>query len=304
MVGMIHLSREPFRQSCNFLFLKEMKRLFIFSFFILLELTAESVKAGGRLKLATTTSTANSGLIDHLNPVFEKQTGIRVDVISVGTGKALRLGKNGDVDVVLVHARSAEDRFVQAGFGVNRRDVMYNNFIIVGPASDPAGIRGFTRAKESLRRIFTRKALWFSRGDESGTNKKEMILWKQAGISPSGDWYRALGQGQGRTLIAADEKEAYTLSDRGTFIALSSKNRIDLEILTQGDPQLFNPYGVIAVNPERHPHVRYREAMQYIEFLTSANGQELIGRFLLNGEILFHPFPETGTISPGKSLTD
>ena len=281
-----------------------MKWLFLFSIFILLGLNAETVKAGERLKLATTTSTANSGLIDHLNPVFEKQTGIRVDIISVGTGKALRLGKNGDVDVVLVHARSAEDRFVEEGFGINRRDVMYNNFIIVGPASDPAGIRGFTRARESLRRIFAMKSLWFSRGDASGTNKKEMILWKLAGISPVGDWYRALGQGQGRTLIAADEKEAYTLSDRGTFIALSAKNRIDLEILTQGDPQLFNPYGVIAVNPERHPHVRYREAIKYIEFLTSAHGQELIGRFLLNGEILFHPFPETGTISPDKSLTD
>ena len=267
-----------------------MKKIF-FLLLILFGLVAGTSKASQRLKLATTTSTVNSGLMGYLNSVFENLTGIRVDVISVGTGKALFLAKHGDVDVVLVHALSAEERFVEAGYGVNRREVMYNDFVIVGPSSDPAGVRGSNIVGESLRRISTKKALWFSRGDDSGTHKKELFLWSEVNVVLGGNWYRALGQGQGRTLLAADEKEAYALTDRGTFIVLSAKKRIELEILMEGDPLLFNPYGVIAVNPLRHPHVRYQQAMQYINFLTSPRGKELIGNFRLNGKILFHPFP-------------
>ena len=248
-----------------------------------------SVAAYERLKLATTTSTANSGLLNYLNPVFEEKSGVRVDAIAVGTGKALKLGQNGDVDVMLVHAREAEETFIQEGHGVNRKDVMYNDFIIVGPALDAAGINGMDDVILALRKISEKSSLWFSRGDDSGTHKKEMILWKESAISPSGNWYRGLGQGMGKTLLAADEKRAYTLTDRGTFIALSTEDKIELKILSEGDSRLFNPYGAIAVNPERHPYVKYKLAMKYINFLTSTEGQSLIARFRMKGKILFHP---------------
>jgi len=245
--------------------------------------------AAERLKLATTTSTENSGLLDRLHPAFEKRRGVRVHAIAVGTGKALRLGRNGDVDVVLVHARKAEELFVARGYGVRRRAVMYNDFVIVGPASDPAGVSGVFDAVEALRRIRNSGSLWFSRGDDSGTHRKEMQLWEKAGVGAFGPWYRALGQGMGRTLMAADEKGAYAITDRGTYIALAAKGRISLEIQGPRGKRLHNPYSAIAVNPERHPHVKFGLAVKYIDFLTSAEGQRIIRDFRLMGRPLFYP---------------
>ena len=242
-----------------------------------------------RLKLATTTSTENSGLLKQLHPIFEKKNGVFVHTISVGTGKALRLGENGDVDVVLVHAKKAEDSFMARGYGVHRKSVMYNDFVIVGPASDPAGVMKTIDVSEAMLRIKNKKNLWFSRGDDSGTHKKELQLWKDAGVSLFGSWYRALGQGMGRTLMAADEKSGYTLTDRGTYIALVAKAKISLRIQGPRGKPLHNPYSVIAVNPKRHPHVKFDLAVKYIDFLTSAQGQRIIRDFRLMGKQLFHP---------------
>ena len=236
------------------------------------------VQADGlRLRLATTTSTENTGLLSALNPPFEKMMGIVIDVIPVGTGKALKMGATGDVDVVMVHARSAEEKFVQEGHGVNRRDVMYNDFVIIGPKNDPAGIRGLSNAKEAFKRIAEAQAMFVSRGDESGTHKKELKIWEGAGIKPEGKWYREAGQGMGSVLNMANEKQAYTLSDRGTYLVLSGK--IDLEVLCEGDPELMNPYGIIAVNPEKFSHAQYVYAMAYIGWVTSPEGQKIIREY-------------------------
>ncbi len=240
-----------------------------------------------RLRLATTTSTENSGLLNELVPPFERQTGIKVDVIAVGTGKALALGENGDVDIVLVHARPAEDAFVAAGYGVNRRDVMHNDFVILGPSGDPAGIRGMADAAEALKRIATRQSSFISRGDDSGTHQKEKALWARAGITPSGRWYKEAGQGMGAVITMSDDMQAYTLADRGTY--LSMKDKIALQVLVEGDPELFNPYGIIAVNPDRHPHVNYEAAMRFIAWITSTEGQRIIGGFKREGQLLFFP---------------
>jgi len=241
-----------------------------------------------RLKLATTTSTDNSGLLNVLLPPFEKMFDVRVDVIAVGTGKALTLGKNGDVDVVLVHARSAEDQFVAEGYGVNRRDVMYNDFIILGPSHDPAGVKAMKDAVAALRSISEKKIPFASRGDDSGTHKRERALWKEAEIEPAGDWYMETGQGMGATLQVANEKRAYTISDRGTYLAY--KDKIEMVILVQGDTdKLANPYGVIAVNPAKHPHVNYVNAMALIGWITSVEGQKIIGNYKRFGELLFYP---------------
>jgi ABC-type tungstate transport system, permease component len=202
---------------------------------------------------------------------------IKVDVISVGTGKALELGARGDVDVVLVHAREAEDKFVANGSGVNRRFVMYNDFIIIGPEKDPAKIKGTTDAKEALKKIALAHAPFISRGDDSGTHKKELKIWEKAGIKPQGKWYMEAGQGMGPVLTMANEKQAYALSDRGTYLAYGGK--IGLKILCQGDPVLNNPYGVIAVNPAKFPQVKYVYAMAYIGWLTSTEGQKIIREF-------------------------
>lgn len=239
-----------------------------------------------RIRMATTTSTENSGLLNELLPPFEKMFSVKVDVIAVGTGKALKLGENGDVDVVFVHARKAEDNFVEEGFGVNRRDVMYNDFVIVGPEDDPAFIRG-NDGVEALTKIFYNKSFFVSRGDESGTHKKEKELWKIKDIEPEGKWYLETGQGMGATLQLADEKQAYTLIDRGTYIAY--KDKVNLVILCEGDKRLFNPYGIIAVNPKRHPHTNYIHAMALIGWVTSPEGQEIIGDFKKGGKVLFHP---------------
>jgi len=242
-----------------------------------------------RLRLATTTSTEDTGILPVLNAPFEKMMNIKVDVISVGTGKALELGARGDVDVVLVHAREAEDKFVANGSGINRRDVMYNDFIIIGPGKDPAKIKGMTDAQEALKKIALTQAPFISRGDDSGTNKKELKLWEKAGIKPEGKWYFEAGQGMGPVLTMANEKQAYTLSDRGTYLAYRGK--IELKILSEGDPILNNPYGVIAVNPAKFPHVKYIYAMAYIGWLTSPECQKIIREFGKDkfGQPLFIP---------------
>ena len=245
------------------------------------------LNAQTRIKLATTTSTEDSGLLDVLLPPFEKEHGVRVDVIAVGTGKALKIAENGDVDVVLVHARSLEDRFVESGFGVNRKDVMYNDFVIVGPKEYGAGIAGLKDAAEGVARIASRRMPFISRGDESGTHHKEKALWAKAKISPSGAWYHEAGQGMGATIRIADEKRAYCLVDRSTFLAL--KQKINLLILVEEDPILYNPYGIIAVNPNKWPHVQYDLTMALIKWITSPEGQRIIAAYTRNGETLFKP---------------
>jgi tungstate transport system substrate-binding protein len=241
----------------------------------------------GRLRLATTTSTENSGLLYALLPPFEGKFNLKVDVIPVGTGQALKLGENGDVDVVLVHARQAEEEFIRRKFGVNRRDVMYNDFVIIGPANDLAEIKQSKTAKEAFKRIALSKVSFISRADNSGTHKKETTIWEKVGIKPSGRWYLEAGKGMGEVLTMANEKRAYTLTDRGTYLAYSGK--IDLPILFEGDPLLYNPYGIIAVNPARHPHVKYIPAMALIGWVTSPVGQKIIGQYKKFGEVLFHP---------------
>lgn len=247
----------------------------------------ENAQATPELKLATTTSTDNSGLLEVLLPAFKKETGIDVKVIAVGTGKALKHGEAGDVDAILVHARKAEDRFVAEGYGVNRRGVMHNDFVILGPPRDPAGIKGIKDASAALARISSTMSPFVSRGDESGTHKREMELWKSAGISPDGRWYMPIGQGMGAVLIMTEEKEGYALADRGTYLAYKGKLRLD--VLVAGDPRLFNPYGIIAVNPARHSHVNHREAMAFLDWLTSPAAQKLIADFTVDGERLFEP---------------
>jgi len=239
------------------------------------------------LRLATTTSTDNSGLLGKLNPPFETKNNIRVDVIAVGTGKALRLAENGDVDLVLVHAPDAELAFVDSGFGVKRWPVMHNDFLILGSENDPVGIAQANSVTDALRRISLNNSDFVSRGDDSGTHKKEMSLWRNAGISPEGNWYISTGQGMGAVLRIADDKNAYTLCDRGTYLALKQKLR--LVPLYQGATTLFNPYHVIAVNPAKHAHVQQALARRYIEFLTGSVGQKIIADFTVDGEILFYP---------------
>jgi tungstate transport system substrate-binding protein len=238
-----------------------------------------------RLRMSTTTSTENSGLLAVLLPPFEKKSGCKVDVIAVGTGKSLKLGETGDVDVVFVHARNLEDKFVAEGFGVNRRDVMYNDFVILGPSNDPAAIRGAGSAAEALKKIAASRSRFISRGDESGTHQKEKELWHSAGIVPKGKWYLQAGQGMGEVIQMATQLRAYALADRGTYIAYRKKT--GLAVLHEGDPGLRNPYGIIAVNPSRHPHVKYGLAMKFIEFLAGEEGRRIIANFRVDGEPLF-----------------
>ena len=231
-----------------------------------------------RLILATTTSTQDSGLLDSILPEFETRTNIKVDVIAVGTGQALKLGEDGNADVLLVHAPSKEDAFMQAGHGVRRESVMYNDFVIIGPASDPAGIRGLTTAVEAFAAIAQSQAPFISRGDESGTHTKEMKIWEVAGIMPGGGWYISTGQGMGAVLIMTEEEQAYTLSDRATYLVHTLEG-IDLEILVEDDPLLFNPYSVIAVDPDKGSHIQADLAQAFIDWLISVPTQEMIGQF-------------------------
>jgi tungstate transport system substrate-binding protein len=256
---------------------------------------AGPAQAGERfITLASTTSTANSGLFDHLLPQFTAATGIQVRVVAVGTGAALRLGERGDADMVLVHARGAEDAFMAAGFGSLRRDVMYNDFIIVGPVGDPAAVGGTGDAPAALARIAMSCSPFVSRGDDSGTHKAELRLWEVAWAAAGGapdsavdSWYREAGAGMGATLNTAQAMAAYTLADRGTW--LSFANRGDLAVMVEGDGRLFNPYGVMLVNPARHPHVKAADATAFIDWLTGAPGQAAIAAFHLGGQQLFVP---------------
>lgn len=242
------------------------------------------------ITVASTTSTQNSGLFDYLLPLFTRETGIDVHVVAVGTGAAIRLAREGNADVLLVHHKPSEEKFVRDGFGVKRYDLMYNDFVLIGPAGDPAGIAGAASAAEALKRIAEAKAPFVSRGDDSGTHKKERGLWKQAGIDVNGrdmPWYRETGSGMGATLNVASAMNAYTLSDRGTWISFANKG--DLKLLFAGDPALFNQYGVILVNPAKFPHVKARDGQRFIDWLLSAAGQKAIAAFRVHGEQLFIP---------------
>jgi tungstate transport system substrate-binding protein len=239
------------------------------------------------IKLSTTTSTENSGLLQYLLPAFEAKTNTKVHVISVGTGKALEMAKNGDVDVTLVHVRPSEDKFVAEGHGVNRRDVMYNDFIIVGPLSDPAGIKGSRDVLQALKKITDSKAKFISRGDNSGTDQMEKAYWQQAGTKPEGSAYVSAGLGMGEVLNMAAEMQAYTLKDHATYGAYRAKTGLAVKV--EGDPKMFNPYGIIAVNPDRHKSVSYKGAMQLIEWITSDEGQKKIASFKVDGQQLFFP---------------
>ena len=250
-------------------------------------ITAQATANESLLRLATTTSTANSGLLDYLLPKFTAESAIEVHLIAVGTGKALRLGQEGDVDIVLVHARAAEDAFIEGGYGVDRADVMYNDFIIVGPESDPAGAASSDSVAEVLRRVYDSEQPFISRGDDSGTHKRELILWQSAGKTPAGSWYREVGQGMGKTLQIANEVDGYTMTDRGTWLAYQSK--LDIQLLFEDDPPLFNPYGIIAVNPELHADVNYAGAIELIKWIVSPKVQKMIGEFKIRGQQLFVP---------------
>jgi tungstate transport system substrate-binding protein len=248
--------------------------------------------AGENLALTTTTSTYDTGLLDAVHPGFEDLYGVTVDAVAQGTGAALESARNGDSDVVMVHARGLEDEFLHNGYGVNRRDLMFNDFVIVGPESDPAGIQGMGLATEALTTIDESEATFVSRGDNSGTHTKERNLWEAAGTEPRGEWYQETGTGMGEALNIANQQDAYTLSDRGTFI--SQRSEIDLVILVQGPIEggpeiLANPYGIIAVNPGVHDDPNYKVAMAYIGWITSPSAQDAISNYEVDGEQLFYP---------------
>ncbi|MFL7867907.1 MAG: substrate-binding domain-containing protein [Anaerolineales bacterium] len=256
---------------------------------------ASSEAPADAITLATTTSTYDSGLLDAILPVFEQESGITVEVVAVGTGQALALGEQGDADVLLVHARAREDAFMEAGDGTRREDVMYNDFVIVGPEDDPAGITGMESAADALTAIAAAEATFVSRGDDSGTHTKELSIWESAGIEPSGDWYQAIGQGMGATLTFANEEQAYTLSDRATYLARTLEDDgFELKILVEGDPILFNPYGVMAVNPDKNDLINAEGANAFIDWIISVPTQELIAEFGVDkfGSPLFTPDSE------------
>lgn len=248
---------------------------------------AASAQAQQIIRLSTTTSTENSGLLAYLLPAFEARTNSKVHVISVGTGKALELSKNGDVDVTLVHARAAEDKFVADGWGVDRRDVMYNDFIVVGPNADPSGVKGGKDVLTAFRKLATGPARFISRGDNSGTDIMEKAYWKQAGAQPAGAQYVSAGLGMGEVLNMAAEMNAYTLTDRATYGAYQAKT--GLAVMVEGDQRMFNPYGIMATNPAKHAGVNYKGARQLIDWITSAEGQAKIAQFRPGGQQLFFP---------------
>jgi tungstate transport system substrate-binding protein len=242
------------------------------------------------ITIASTTSTEQSGLFRHILPIFTRETGITVRVVALGTGQALDVGRRGDADVVFVHDRVAEERFVAEGFGGPRRHVMFNDFVLVGPASDPARIAGLRDTNEALRRIAAARAGFVSRGDRSGTHAAELRLWRLAGVDPvagRGQWYREVGQGMGPALNTAAAQNAYILADRGTW--LSFRNRQELRVLVEGDSRLFNQYGVMLVNPQRHPHVRAADGQRFIDWILSPAGHQAIASYRVNGEQLFFP---------------
>ncbi|MBC7104392.1 MAG: substrate-binding domain-containing protein [Firmicutes bacterium] len=252
---------------------------------------------GRDVVLATTTSTVDSGLLDVLVPEFERQTGYRVKTIAVGTGQALAMGERGEADVLLVHAPEAEKKLVDAGIGINYRLVMHNDFIVVGPPEDPAGIKGLRSTPAAFRQIAARGALFVSRGDESGTHKKEQEIWKEAGVEPAGGWYQQSGQGMGATLLMASEKKAYTLTDRATYLA--QKQNVDLDVMVEGDRSLLNIYHVMQVNPAKFAKVNAKGAEAFVEFMVAPETQKLIGDFGRDkfGQPLF--FPDAGKTMEG-----
>lgn len=240
--------------------------------------------------LASTTSTENSGLFEFILPAFTEKTGIQVRVVAVGTGQAIRLASNGDADVLLVHHLASEDAFVAQGLGVKRYSVMHNDFVLIGPASDPAGVSGGSDVLQAMQAVARTGALFASRGDDSGTHKKELGLWAEAGVDPlanSVSWYRETGSGMGATLNTASAMNAHVLSDRATWASFGNKG--DLKILVEGDARLFNPYGVILVNPQRFPHTRATEGQAFIDWLVSPAGQALIGAYRIDGAPVFFP---------------
>lgn len=248
------------------------------------------------LTLASTTSTNDSGLFASILPKFEADTGVQVRVVAVGTGQALELGRRGDADALLVHDRAAEDAFLAEGHALLRRDVMYNDFVIVGPSADPGGIRGMASASGALAQLAARKASFVSRGDDSGTHKAELRLWQAAGVAPratGAGWYRELGSGMGATLNVAAELPAYTLADRATWLAFKTPRQ--LVILVEGDPVLRNPYGVLVVNPALHPHVKVALATQLADWLTGPKGHAAIEAFTIDGKPVFFPLPPAET---------
>ncbi|MDA8100903.1 MAG: substrate-binding domain-containing protein [Nitrospiraceae bacterium] len=267
-----------------------LKRI-VLSALTLILIAAAVATAETRIRMASTTSTQNSGLFEYLLPIFEKKTGIRIDVVAVGTGAAIEIGKRGDADLVFVHAREQELKAVEEGFFVNRHDVMYNDFVIIGPPADPARVKGMRSAADALKAIAASGAPFVSRGDKSGTHTKELSLWKKAGIEPAGQkWYLEVGQGMEKTQRVADEKRAYTLTDRGTWLATKDKDKLDLALLLEGDPALFNQYGVMAVNPEKSKGVKYKEAMEFVNWIISKEGQDAVAAFKdKNGNPLFIP---------------
>ena len=240
------------------------------------------------ITVASTTSTEDSGLFKHILPLFTAKTGVEVRVVAKGTGQAIDQAKRGDADVLFVHHKASEEAFVAEGFGVQRFPVMYNDFVLIGPKADPAGVKGGKDINAALRKIAAAQAPFASRGDDSGTNKTELGLWKAAGVEPkSGGWYKALGQGMGPTLNTAAAMNAYTLADRGTW--LSFKNRGELEVVVEGDKRLFNQYGVMLVNPAKFPHIKKAEGQAFIDWLRSAEGQGAIAGYTIGGEPLFFP---------------
>ena len=245
------------------------------------------------LILATTTSTYDSGLLDVLLPPFEERYNVRVKVISVGTGAAIRMGEAGDADIILIHHREGEDKFVAEGYGTDRFDMMFNDFIIAGPEDDPAGIRGKEDVTRALEKIAEARASFVSRGDDSGTHRRELSLWEAAGITPEDEWYFETGDGMGATLRVANEKEAYLLVDRGTFLAHKGRGDIALAVMVEKDERLLNPYGILPVCPRRHPHVNYELAMNLVRYFQSEEGREIIRTFGIEkfGEPLFIPYP-------------
>jgi tungstate transport system substrate-binding protein len=253
--------------------------------------SAAAVSAETRIRMASTTSTQNSGLFDYLLPIFEKKTGTKIDVVAVGTGASIEIGKRGDADIVFVHAKELELKAVEEGFFVNRHDVMYNDFVVIGPTNDPAKIKGIKSATEAFKKIAESSSSFVSRGDKSGTNTKELSLWKKTGIEPAGQkWYLEVGQGMEKTQRIADEKRAYTLTDRGTWLATKDKDKLDMIVVLEGDSTLFNQYGVMAVNPEKIKTVKFKEAMEFVNWIVSKEGQDAVAAFKdKNGTALFVP---------------
>ncbi len=242
-----------------------------------------------RILCASTTSAQNSGIFDYLLPEFEKDSGIKVDVVALGTGAAIEIGKRGDADLILVHAKELELKAVEEGYFVDRQDVMYNDFVIIGDHSDPAAIKEAKKATEAFAKIAEKSASFISRGDKSGTHTKELFIWKESGVNPAGNkWYMEAGQGMAKTQRIANEKKAYTLTDRGTWLAV--KDQLDMSILFEGDPILFNQYGIMAVNPEKYKSVKYDNALTFIKWIVSEKGQKTIASFKdKNGNLLFTP---------------